>query len=108
MNNPVKEFFKDHKAAKHYTPEWISAPTDAAESAYRKSDDDISSAVERGKSFYKTVQKRVGKEANEVDAILHHNPYPTILIGMLASGVIGYLAACQFNRNSGMDKCFEE
>ncbi len=108
MSNPVKEFFKDHNPSKIHTPEWVSNPTDAIESAYDKAGDELSSAIDRGIHFYKTVQKRVGKEANEVDAIVHHNPYPTILIGMLASSVIGYLVACRINRCSGMGKRFSE
>jgi ElaB/YqjD/DUF883 family membrane-anchored ribosome-binding protein len=102
MSNPVKELFKGQNPSKIEAPDWVAHSGDAIESAYDKAGDELSSAIDRGIHFYKTVQKRVGKEANEVDAILHHNPYPTILIGMLASSVIGYLVACRINRGSSM------
>jgi hypothetical protein len=101
MSNPAKELFKNHTSSKIHSPDWVSHSTDVIESAYDKACDELSTAFGRGIHFYKIVQKRVGKEANEVDAILHHRPYPTILIGMLASSVIGYLVACRINRCSG-------
>ncbi len=97
MSNPIKEFINEHKTPKSHTPEWVSESADAIESAYEKAGDELSSAFERGKDYYKSVQKHVSREANDVDALFHNNPYPTILIGMLASSVIGYLVACRIN-----------
>jgi hypothetical protein len=101
MSNPVKEFCNEHKPSNVHAPEWVSAQADAIDLAYERAGDELSSAFERGKDYYKNVQKRVGREVNDVNALLHHNPYPTILIGMLASSVIGYLVACQINSCSG-------
>ncbi len=108
MSNPVKEFFKDHKPSNIHAPEWVSAQADAIESAYEKAGDELSSAFERGKDYYKNVQNRVSREVKDVDAHFHNNPYPTILIGILASSVIGYLVACRINSCSGTRRRYEE
>lgn len=108
MSNPVKEFFKDHNPTKIHTPEWVSHPTDAIEAAYDRAGDELSSAFNQGIHFYKSAQKRVGQEVKQVDAILRHNPYPTILIGILAGSIIGYLVACRFNRCSRLSDGYEE
>lgn len=108
MSNPVKEFFKDHRPSKIHAPEWVSQSSDAIESAYDKVGDELSSAFNQGIHFCKSAQKRVGQEVKQVDAILRHNPYPTILIGILASSVIGYLVACRINRCSSMSNGYEE
>jgi ElaB/YqjD/DUF883 family membrane-anchored ribosome-binding protein len=100
MSNPVKEFLKEHKPSKSHAEKWLRDQADAIGLAYEKAGDELSSSLQRGKNFYKTVQKRVGKEVNDADVMMHHNPYPTILIGMLASSVIGYLVACRVNSYS--------
>lgn len=100
MNNPVKEFLKDHNPSEIHTPEWVSRPVDAIETAWDKAGDELSSAFSQGIHFCKSAKKRLGKQVNEAEAILRHNPYPTIFIGILFGSVIGYIVVSRFNRGS--------
>ena len=50
--------------------------------------------------FTKRVGRRVGKEANAANAVLHRNPYPTVLVGIGAGALLGFLVACRLNGRS--------
>jgi ElaB/YqjD/DUF883 family membrane-anchored ribosome-binding protein len=51
------------------------------------------SVVQRGRDLYKAIGNRVRGEANAANTELHVNPYPTVLVGIGAGALLGFLVA---------------
>ena len=81
--------------------EFVTDLEKSAETACHEAGNELSSIMERGRDFYKTVRKRVGHEANAANAVMHNHPYPPVLVGIGAGALIGYLVACRLNGRSG-------
>ena len=93
MSYPMNEFETDLENSVQTSEEWISSSSDAVGSALNEAGDGISSVMERGRNIYKAAGKRVGKEASAANAVLHKHPYPTVLVGIGAGALLGYLVA---------------
>lgn len=81
--------------------EFVTDLEKSAQTACHEAGDEIASAMKRGKDLYKAVGRRVGKDVHAVDAAMHENPYPTMLAGIGAGAVLGYLIASRLNGRCG-------
>jgi hypothetical protein len=59
------------------------------------------SVMERGKDLYKAVGNRVRSEASAADEVMHVNPYPTVLAGIGAGALLGFLVAWRLTGRPG-------
>jgi ElaB/YqjD/DUF883 family membrane-anchored ribosome-binding protein len=101
MSYPINEFVTDHERLAKNVDEWISSSAGAVETALNRAGDDLSSALKRGKDLYKAAGKRVGMEAYAANAVLHRNPYPTVLFGICAGALVGFLVMRRLNGRCG-------
>jgi ElaB/YqjD/DUF883 family membrane-anchored ribosome-binding protein len=97
----MNEFVTDLEKPAKTADEWISSSADAVRAACHEANNEMSSVMKRGRDFYVTVCKRVGKEANAANAVMHSNPYPPVLVAIGAGALLGYLVACRLNGRSG-------
>jgi ElaB/YqjD/DUF883 family membrane-anchored ribosome-binding protein len=100
MSYPMNEFITDLKKPAQVADEWISSTADTAKSASHKAARGISSLLDRGKDISESIRKGVGKEADVVNAVLHRNPYPTVLAAIGAGALFGALIAWRLNCTS--------
>lgn len=91
MSYPMNEFVTDLEKSEQTAENRISS----------EAGDVMSSAIKRGRSLYKALGRRAGKDVHAVNAAVHENPYPTMLAGVGAGAVIGYLVACRLNGRCG-------
>lgn len=97
MSYPMNEFVSDLENAEKTAEDWIATSAATAGTALHGAGDGITAAMERGRDFYKALARRVGKEANAANAVMHRNPYPTVLVGIGAGALLGFLFACRRN-----------
>lgn len=100
MSYPMNEFETDLENLAQTSDEWISSSSDAVGTALHEVGDAISSVTERGGNIYKAAGKRVAREAGAANAVLHNNPYPTVLAGIGAGALLGFLVARRRNGGS--------
>ncbi len=100
MSYPMNEFETDLENLAQTSLDWISSSSDAVGTALREVGDGISSVMERGGDAYKAASKRVGREAGAANAVLHNNPYPTVLASIGAGALLGFLVARRRNGGS--------
>lgn len=85
MSYPMNEFVTDlenpAETGKHEAGAWLST------------------VMERGRDFCQAVGTRVGKDTRAANALVYRNPYPTLLVGIGAGALLGFLVACR--RNGG-------
>lgn len=93
MSYPMNEFITDVKRPVQMAEDLISSTASAARTACHEAGNEISSLLKRGEDITKSVRKRVAKEACAVNAALHSNPYPTVLAGIGAGALLGFLVA---------------
>ena len=86
MSYPMNGFVTDLQRPSQAAGERIPAPAETP--VHRPV-----SIMERGKGLYKAVGNRVRCEASAADAELHVNPYPTVLAGIGAGALLGFIVA---------------
>jgi ElaB/YqjD/DUF883 family membrane-anchored ribosome-binding protein len=80
--------------------EFVTDPENAAETAMNETGEGITAVIERGMNIYKAAGERVAKEVCAANAALHGNPYPTVLAGIGAGALIGFIVASRRNGGS--------
>lgn len=98
MSYPMNEFVTDLQRPVQADDERIPTP---AETPVRQPAHHPVSVMERGKALYRSVGNRVRSEASAADAELHVNPYPTVLAGIGAGALLGFLVALRLTGRSG-------
>lgn len=99
MSYPMNELLSDLEKSATTTEKWISSSAGAVGTAMHRAGDELSSALDRGRGYYRSAGKRVSREAHAANAVLHRNPYPTVLLGIAAGALVGFLISRSLSNN---------
>ena len=91
MSYPMNDLLSDLEKSATTAENWISSSAGSVGTALHRAGDELSSALGRGKGYYRSAGRRVSREARAADAVLHRHPYPTVLLGIAAGALVGFL-----------------
>lgn len=100
MSYPMNEFVTDLKDPPSSPEGEISSSASAAVPTHHKTGHEISSLLKRTRNGYRSIRSRAGNKADRILAMMHRSPRATVLAGISAGVLLGFLAACRLNGRS--------
>lgn len=92
MSNSIHEISDDVKSLAHDTARNLESGAAGIYDDVRKG---VTNAMEQGKDILGSAYKRALHDGRAADRLIHNNLYQTLLLGIGAGIVLGYLYRCQ-------------